>query len=129
MDKRKNVEHWMVKNPLMVDSNADIKKVANLMIENNVGSVLVNKNDKFIGIFTERDLVRYMASSYYKSSQSIERFISKNLICAQIHDGFHLIEMKMKTNKIRHLPIMDKNKLVGIVSMRDLLRYYQWLNK
>ena len=129
MDKRKNVEHWMVKNPLMVDCKADIKKVANLMIEKKVGSVLVNKNDKFIGIFTERDLVRYIASSYDKSSQSIERFISDNPICAQIYEGFHLIEMKMKAHNIRHLPIMDKDKLVGIVSLRDLLRYYQWLSK
>jgi diguanylate cyclase (GGDEF)-like protein len=109
----------------MVDCKADIKKVAKLMIEKNIGCVLVNKNDKFIGIFTERDFVRCFSSANGKSSQSIEKLITKNPICAQIHEDYHLVHMRMKVHNIRHLPIMNKDKLVGIVSVRDLLRYYQ----
>ncbi len=125
MDTKRNIEHWMVENPMMVDYKADIKKVAKLMVEKNVGSVLVNNNNKFIGIFTERDLVRYVSSANVRSSHSIEKFISKNPICAQIHEDYHLVHMKMKVHNIRHMPIMNKDKLVGIVSVRDLLRYYQ----
>ncbi len=115
----------MVENPLMVDCKADIKKVAKQMVEKNVGAVLVKENDIFIGIFTERDLVRYVSSANAQSSQSIENFITKNPICSQTHEDYHLVYMKMKVHNIRHLPIMNKDKLVGIVSIRDLLRYYQ----
>ena len=115
----------MVANPLMVDCKADIKKVAKQMVEKNIGAVLVKENDKFVGIFTERDLVRYVSSTNDQSSQSIEKFVTKYPICAQIHEDYHLVYMKMKVHKIRHLPIMNRDKLVGIVSIRDLLRYYQ----
>ena len=128
MDKKENVKYWMVKNPLMVDYKTQIKNVAILMNKKNISSVLVSENDKFIGIFTERDLVKYVATSYNQPSLSIEKFFTKNPICAQASEHYHNIEMKMKSHNIRHLPIMENNKLVGIVSMRDLLRYSQWTN-
>ncbi|MBT3272138.1 MAG: GGDEF domain-containing protein, partial [Spirochaetales bacterium] len=102
--------------------NTALVKMDNLRI----GAVLVTEGGKLTGIFTERDLVGVYAKKVDNPRKlPVSQFMTSNPITAQITDDYNSVYMLMKVNNIRHIPILEGEKLVGIVSIRDLIHYYQ----
>ncbi|MGC8543891.1 MAG: CBS domain-containing protein [Vulcanisaeta sp.] len=92
------------------------------MYMNNVGSVLVIDEDgKPAGIFTERDLVRVIAEGISLDTPLV-KVMSKRLITANTSESILSAAMKMLENNIRHLPVTEEGRVVGMVSIRDLVR-------
>ncbi|MFA6923281.1 MAG: CBS domain-containing protein [Bacteroidales bacterium] len=92
------------------------------MAEKNIGAILVIENDKILGIFSERD---YARKSYQSESFSLENyvedFMSKEIVTiSQEGDIFECMSIMTK-RKIRHLPVLDENKIIGIVSIGDIV--------
>nr|KJR72549.1 MAG: histidine kinase [Vulcanisaeta sp. AZ3] len=103
-------------------STDPIKCAVTKMYINNVGSVLIiDENDKPIGIFTERDLVRVIAENISLDAPLL-KVMSRRLITATAMESLVSAAMKMVENNIRHLPVVEEGKAVGMVSIRDLLR-------
>jgi CBS domain-containing protein len=93
------------------------------MAENNVGSVVVCDHDQMVGIFTERDYCRKVILMGRSSLNTpVDEIMSKNMIA--VHPEQTLEECLELMNKyyIRHLPVEDNGKLVGVVSMRDAVQ-------
>jgi len=112
--------------------NETVADATRKMKEHNVGSVLiVDEHGRLLGIFTERDLVRIVASNKPLSTKLEEVMTKNNLVTASPDDPLPLIAHKMVEHNIRHIPVVDKEgRIVGIISIRKLLRYilssYEW---
>ncbi len=109
---------------LTVGPNEPTINAIKKMKERNVGSVLVvSEEGKLVGIFTERDVLRLVAEGK-PLDRPIGEYMSKKLITATLTDSLSKVASIMVEKWIRHLPVIDeRGKLVGIISIRDVLRY------
>lgn len=92
--------------------------------EKNISALLVIENDKPIAIFTERDYARKVILKGKSSKEThIREIMDKNLITippdCSIEDAMRL----MTTKFIRHLPVIENDNLIGVVSIGDLVKY------
>jgi diguanylate cyclase (GGDEF)-like protein len=124
------IENWITPNPAAVDAEELLVNAVHTMAEKQIGAILITQHDELRGIFTERDLLRMFSDHTEKAFkehllQPIKTFMTASPICAQSKDDYNTVYMKMKTHDVRHIPILEDKKLVGIVSMRDLIHHYQ----
>lgn len=105
-----------------VQSGLSVKEVVNYMASKGVGLVPVMKDENLIGVFSERDLVkRVIAKDKDMILTPVDDVMSKNLVIAKIEEPNESVLAKMKEAKTRHILIIDNEKLVGVLSIRDLL--------
>ena len=114
------VRDVMKKPVLVIGVNNTIREAAKKMVENGVGSlVVIDNNENVVGIVTERDLARAIAEGIDLESPVAE-IMSEDVYTVHPDTGvLKAIEM-MKLHNIRHLPVVEDEKLIGIVSLRDL---------
>lgn len=113
----------MTKTVITVDKDQSIHDAAKIMSEKQIGCIVVMDEGKPVGIATERDILqRLVAKSLDASEVKMRDITSKPLII--INGNMPIVNAirVMQKNNIRHLPIIEKGKLVGIVTQRDLLR-------
>ncbi|MCX7877384.1 MAG: CBS domain-containing protein [Ignavibacteria bacterium] len=93
------------------------------MAKNNIGALpVIDEDGKLKGIFTERDvLIRCVAKRINIDKVKIEEVMTKGVIIMEAHDSYEECLKIMKQEGIRHMPVRDGDKLIGIVSMRDLM--------
>lgn len=105
-----------------VQSGTSIKEAVNFMASKSVGLVPVMKDEKLIGVFSERDLVkRVIAKDKDLNSTLVDEVMSTNLVIAKIDESNEAVLAKMKEANTRHILIIDNDKLVGVLSLRDLM--------
>lgn len=120
MDSIKDILHE--REVFSVLSGSTIKETANYMASKGVGLVPVMKDEKLIGVFSERDLVkRVIAQEKDLVATTVDDVMSTSLVVAKIDETTESILAKMKEAKIRHILVIDNEKLVGVFSIRDLL--------
>jgi diguanylate cyclase (GGDEF)-like protein len=127
---KSNIESWVTPSPTVVDGEELLVNAIQTMAEKQIGAILVTQNENLSGIFTERDLLRLFSANKEEAFKEhllrpIKEFMTASPICAQLEEDYNTVYMKMKTHEVRHIPILDGEKLVGIVSMRDLIHHYQ----
>ena len=92
------------------------------MVEYNVGSLLVTQEGKLLGLFTERDYVRKVVQEKYTSDNPVELFLNQNVLFVTpdttIQDSMKL----MTSERTRHLPVLENNEIVGIISIGDVIK-------
>ncbi|HSW45550.1 MAG TPA: CBS domain-containing protein [Phycisphaerae bacterium] len=94
------------------------------LCRNGIGALLVvNERREPVGIITERDVLR-AASRDLKgfSDLRVSEVMSKDLICGLPDDEVHYVMQVITQNRIRHLPIVENNRLVGVVSIGDMIK-------
>lgn len=105
-----------------VQSGSSIKDVTNYMASKGVGLVPAMKGEKLVGVFSERDLVkRVIAKDKDLSKTLVDEVMSTSLVIAKIDESNESVLAKMKEAKTRHILIIENEKLVGVLSLRDLL--------
>ena len=107
---------------VVITPKDNVYRALQLMAENNVGSVVVSVGGRMVGIFTERDYCRKIILMGRSSLDTpIDEIMTKKMIT--VHPDQTLEEcLELMTNHyIRHLPVEDDGKLVGVVSMRDVM--------
>lgn len=95
-----------------------------LMAEKNVGALLVDEKSKPVAIFSERDYARKVALEGKNSKTTkVCDIIDKKLITVTPKQTVEECMRLMSRNRIRHLPVLDEGKVVGIVSIGDLVNW------
>lgn len=110
----------MRKRVMKVRPDSTLRHAAELMMELQIGSIVVVEDDKAVGIITERDCVRLIAGGQHPETKVRDVMTTPVITCEsdkKVTDAF----VAMAVNKINHLPITENGKLVGIVAGRDLL--------
>ena len=123
------VKRVMARNIVTVDKQATAMEVAGIMDTKNVGSVLVvDKADgKFVGIVTERDIVRkVVAKGLDGSSYLVKGVMSSPLVTIESTKTIFEAGDLMDQKKVRHLAVTEGSEVVGIVSIRDLINPSQY---
>ncbi|HZD16933.1 MAG TPA: CBS domain-containing protein [Actinomycetota bacterium] len=93
---------------------------AKKMWEQQTGSLLVLDNEDLVGILTERDILKAVASGTDLDTTRISEVMTKDLITVDPGTSLREAAGVMTDRWIRHLPVLEKGKLVGIASQRDL---------
>lgn len=105
-----------------VTKEATIKDVVFYMAEKGVGLVPILDSGKLVGVFSERDLVkRVIAKNKSLDETKVEDVMSTKLIVADVNEANESLLAKMKEANTRHILVIENEKLVGVLAMRDLL--------
>ena len=107
-----------------ISKDQSVRQALVLMSEKNIGAIIIVDNKDFpIGIFSERDYARKVILKGKSSKDTLlEEVMTKELITiTRNHKIEQCIEI-MTEKKIRHLPILENNKIVGIISIGDVLK-------
>lgn len=98
-------------------------EVAGIMAAKNIGALAVVAADRLVGIVSERDILgRVVAAGADPKTTKVEATMTKNPVTVEASEApVRALEL-MKKNKFRHLPVLEKGKLLGILSLRDLLQ-------
>jgi CBS domain-containing protein len=108
---------------LTVDVNETVFDAISLMAQVNVGAVLVQKHGSIAGIFTERDYLQKIALKSRSSRETkIGEVMTSPVISAEPDDSVQHCMETMTTCHCRHLPVVEDGKLLGIVSIGDLVK-------
>jgi CBS domain-containing protein len=108
---------------LSVDQGDSVYEAISLMAELNVGAILVKKRDSISGIFTERDYLQKIALKSLSSKETaVSDVMSSPVITAGPHDSVQECMETMTRCRCRHLPVVDGEELLGIVSIGDLVK-------
>jgi CBS domain-containing protein len=93
-----------------------------LLVEHNIGSVVVASEKVVEGILTERDILRLASEqSRTMADMKVEEIMTKDVVVALLDDSVDYVMEIMTKNRIRHLPIVDQGWMQGILSIGDVV--------
>ncbi len=117
------VEDVMSTPPITVDKETPIEQAAKVMDDNNISSVMVvDKDGKLVGIFTDRDLRFAVAEGKVGKGLPIHMLMTENPITISPSDLVIDAMKKMRDADIKHLPVVDEEgKPLGMITMRDII--------
>jgi len=109
---------------ISLPSNSTIAQVCKTLSKNRIGAVLIVDDDHLGGIVSERDVVRFLATSGSSAlEQTASDCMTKKLVTCTRSDTVALLMERMTTGRFRHVPIVENDKLIGVVSIGDVVKY------
>ena len=100
-----------------------IREALRVLAERNVGAlVVVDPAYRPVGILSERDIVRQAVRNESFFGQTVAEIMTRDLIVGQPQDDLATVSYTMTERHIQHLPVVDEGKLVGIVSIGDIVK-------
>jgi len=107
-----------------IDKNKSVREALVLMKEKNIGCVIVtNENNKIEGIFSERDYARKCVLEGLSSQDTkVHQLMSKNIISISGDEQIDACMKIMTDKRIRHLPVLKDNEILGIISIGDVVK-------
>ena len=115
------IKDIMSREVVSLNANDSVEHAAEKMRNYNIGSVPVCDGEKVIGIITDRDIaIRSVADGQNFKNQKVREIMTSNPVCASSQMGTDEAGRIMSERQIRRLPIVDKENLVGMVSLGDL---------
>ncbi len=115
-----------------IDHNSSVADAIEKMVEHEIGALIVTEDGKPVGLLSERDVIKcWTHIGYGAASEDSKRLfkdikareiMTGNLIVVEGKDDLCYIMNIMIKNKIRHLPVVDENQLIAVLSMRDVVK-------
>ena len=106
----------------VLDSDENVRVAAKRMVEKNIGAAAVVDDGQLKGIFSERDLmVRVVAPGLDPDSTTVGDVMTRELVVIEPRENIDTAIERMHAINSRHLPVVEEGKLVGMLSIRDLL--------
>ncbi len=110
-------------NVITVRPDQLLKDAVDLLVEHDIGAlIVVDERGQPVGIISERDIIREAARSETVLARTVAGVMTKDLIVAAPQDDLGAVLQTMIARHCRHLPIIDQERLIGVISMRDLLQ-------
>ena len=108
---------------LEIESDSSVLEAVQLMVEHNVGSLLVTESGEVIGIVTERDYLRRVTLEGRTEEAPVREIMSSPLVVATLETTVDECMAMMTDRRIRHIPVVDGPEVVGLVSIGDLVKF------
>lgn len=115
-----NIREVMTPNPRCVAPGETIQNAARIMREEDTGAVPVVENGKVLGMVTDRDIVIRAVADGAQMSKPVRDIVTGDVICATPEMSTREASKLMSEHQIRRLPVVEGERLVGIVSLGDL---------
>ena len=110
-------------NVITVGPDQSLREVVDLLAEHNIGVlIVVDEPGRPIGIISERDIIREAARTKAALDQTVSRVMTEDLITASPEDDLESVLQTMTIRRFRHLPIMDLKRLIGVISIGDVVK-------
>lgn len=110
---------------ISLDKEKTVADAVSMLVENEIGAlVVVDAEGKPVGMFTERDVLKCWTRKgdrHFKDIR-VSEVMTTNLIIGEADDDLCYVTTIMIKNRIRHLPILEKNRLVAMLSIRDVVK-------
>lgn len=116
------IQHWIDKDVVTTLGDISLKEAISILYKRHVGSIIiVDKDKKCEGIFTERDAIRVVANDIPMNTLLTD-VMTTNLKTIDEHATFAMAKEMMRTHNIRHLPVVDgEGRFIGLLSLRRIL--------
>ncbi|NUM47419.1 MAG: CBS domain-containing protein [Anaerolineales bacterium] len=106
-----------------IQPHQTIKDALQVLNTNNIGGLLVlDETGKLAGILTERDVLRFVAQDNPDFSTPVHEVMTKNLVVGAPQDDVQNVAHTMTEKRFRHLPVVENGKLMGIVTIGDVMK-------
>lgn len=105
---------------ISVEPSATVAEAATVMGERHVGSALVMEGDALIGIFTERDIVRALSQDFDAPGHSVSEWMTRQPKTIGAEASVDQALEMMLSGGFRHVPVVEGQGVIGILSMRDI---------
>lgn len=121
---RDRIERLWPKSPSTVSPGTTVAQVLQKMVDERIGCVMIVDRGKLVGIFSERDaLMKLNTDAERFLQQPISQFMTPDPVTLETNDKIAFALQKMNVGGYRHVPILFHGQLVGVISIRDILRY------
>jgi CBS domain-containing protein len=121
---RDRIERLWPKSPSTVTPDTPVGTVLKKMVDERIGCVMIVRAGKLAGIFSERDaLMKLNTDAARFIDRPISQFMTPDPVTLETNDKIAFALHKMNVGGYRHIPILFGGKLVGVISIRDILRY------
>lgn len=124
MEERERRGHPVL---VSVEADATLKEVACKLNDLNIGAMLVREippvDGKFAGVISERDIVRACAENVDFAKSTAKDVMNKQIVCAGYHESILSVVKRMKDHHIRHIAVIEEDKIIALLSVRDLMHY------
>jgi CBS domain-containing protein len=119
------IKFYMKKEVETIDCQSTVYEAAQLMEKKKIGAILATDEDEIVGIFSETDLLRkVIAKNSDPKTIGVYLVMSRPVISMDQESLMVSAFIKMQKENIRHLGITQEDKIIGIVSIRDVANYY-----
>ena len=115
-----NIREVMTPNPQCVAPGDSIQSAARIMRDCDTGAVPVVENGRPVGIVTDRDIVVRAVADGGQLNRPVREIVSGNIVCVSPDMSTHEAAELMSEHQIRRLPVVENERIVGIVSLGDL---------
>jgi CBS domain-containing protein len=106
-----------------LSSNNTVRQALQLMADKNIGAIVIKDQDKLIGIFSERDYARKVVLKGKNSTDTkLVEVMNKEVITISSDIQIDACMQLMTDKRVRHLPVVDNGKSIGIISIGDVVR-------
>ena len=106
-----------------ITPSASVFEAVKLMAGKNIGALVVMEDEKVLGIITERDYARKIILMGRSSKEtSVREIMTSQVICARPDQTNEECMELMTDKRVRHLPVVDRSRLIGLVSIGDLVK-------
>lgn len=121
--KNERVREAMTPSPTTIDAQAPVVEAARLMASQDVGSLPVVEEDRLVGMVTDRDLVLHVLAKDVDPHQTtVATVCSENPVVVGPEDSLAEALQRMAQEKIRRLPVVEDERVVGILAQADVSR-------
>jgi CBS domain-containing protein len=109
---------------ISIDKDKTVADAVNLMVEDEIGALVVVDGGRPVGMFTERDVLKCWTRKCDRHFTDIviSEVMTTNLIIAEAGDDLSYVTSIMIKNRIRHLPVIDNHKVIAMLSIRDVVK-------
>ncbi len=106
-----------------IEPDASVFDALGLMSEKDIGALLVLENGELVGIFSERDYARKIILQGKSSRETIVgEIMTRRVLCVDINQSIEECMFLMTEKKVRHLPVLENKRLVGVISIGDVVK-------
>ncbi len=112
----------MSPNVIIIDPKATVKEASEKMHTYGIGTLVVVEEDYPVGIITERDITYRVVAKDLHTSTYVEDVMTTDLITVDVDTPLERVLGTMRKYNFRRLPVLEKGKLVGIVSIKDIIK-------
>lgn len=106
-----------------VDCSDTVYRALEVMAEHNIGAVLVSEGDRYVGIFTERDYARRIILKGHDSrTTQLKDIMTRELVTVTPDTSAEQCMALMTKYHIRHLPVVEEGRIIGLVSIGDVVK-------